>query len=83
MKTATVRELQHRMAEVLGWVEDGEQVQIRRRNTVIARIVPDQARRAKPAMPDFLGRIRDNYPHKPIPAAGMRKILEEMNKDRA
>jgi antitoxin (DNA-binding transcriptional repressor) of toxin-antitoxin stability system len=42
MKTATVRELRNQYRSVLGWVEAGEEVTIRRRGKVIARLVPEK-----------------------------------------
>ena len=32
MKTASIRDVQHRLSKVLAWVEKGEEVQITRRN---------------------------------------------------
>jgi len=41
MKTATVRDLRNRYADVLGWLETGEDVAIRRRGRIVARLVPE------------------------------------------
>ena len=40
MTTATIRQIQHNLAKVLRCVEAGEEVEIRRRNQPIARIIP-------------------------------------------
>jgi len=41
MKTATVRDLRNRYAEVLRWLEAGQDVAIKRRGHVVARLVPE------------------------------------------
>ena len=40
MKTATVEDLAQRAADVLAWVEAGEEVAIHRSGSVVARLVP-------------------------------------------
>ena len=40
METATIREVQHNLAAYVRRVELGEEVEIRRRNKVVARLVP-------------------------------------------
>lgn len=40
MKTATVEDLSHRAADLLRWVEAGEEVAISRLGAVVARLVP-------------------------------------------
>lgn len=56
MKTATVRKVQHNLAEVLSWVERGEEVRVLRRNKVVAKLVPLSP--GVPASPDFVTRAR-------------------------
>lgn len=58
MKRATIRQVQHRLSEVMKWVEDGEEVVILRRNRVVARIVPPGRASGPPEWPDFTGRAR-------------------------
>ncbi len=40
METATIREVQHNLAAYLRKVEHGEEIEIRRRNKVVARLIP-------------------------------------------
>ena len=40
MKTATVRELRNHYSKILRWVVSGEEVQVTRRGTTIAKVVP-------------------------------------------
>jgi antitoxin (DNA-binding transcriptional repressor) of toxin-antitoxin stability system len=56
MKTATIREIQHNLSEVLSWVERGEEVQVLRRNKVVARLLPPQPQPSQ--SPDFVARAR-------------------------
>jgi prevent-host-death family protein len=59
MRTATVRDVQHHLAEVLAWVEQGEEVQITRRSKPVARLIPEVSAASTPvALPDFAGRAR-------------------------
>jgi len=59
MKTASVREIQHHLARVLAWVENGEEVLVTRRNKTIARLVPHSpADPVSVPLPDFAARAR-------------------------
>lgn len=44
METATIREVQHNLAAYVRRVENGEEIEIRRRNKVVARLVPGGVR---------------------------------------
>lgn len=63
MKTATIRKVQHNLAEVLLWVERGEEVRVLRRNRVVARLLPPEG--APPRSPDFLERAKAIWGAKP------------------
>ena len=56
MKTASIREMQHNLSEVLSWVERGEEVRVLRRKKVVARLLPPDPQPAE--SPDFVGRAR-------------------------
>lgn len=43
METATIREVQHNLAAYVRRVEHGEEIEIRRRNRAVARLVPTGA----------------------------------------
>lgn len=59
MKTATIREVQHHFGKVLAWVENGEEVQITRRNKRVARLVPSEPDLPVAVkLPDFAARAR-------------------------
>ena len=44
MKTANIAELKNRLSEFLAYVEAGEEIEIRKRNVPIARVVPVPAK---------------------------------------
>jgi prevent-host-death family protein len=75
MKTATVRDVQHHLAHVLRWVEDGEEVQITRRDRIVARLVPARGAK-KPAWPDFERRLRRIWPGRRRGTPVSRLIIE-------
>ena len=66
MKTATVRQLRHKFGSVLNWVEEGEEVEIRKRGKLVALISPPpplkipQRKKRK----NFLGRLKRIYGEK-------------------
>jgi prevent-host-death family protein len=55
-RTVTVRELRSRFAEVMKWIEDGEQVTITRNGATFATLTPAQA--AKPCKVDWAARFK-------------------------
>ncbi len=63
MKTASVRQIQHNLAEVLSWVEQGQEVQVFRRKKLVARLIPPDPKTA--ASPDFLARAEGVWGKKP------------------
>jgi antitoxin (DNA-binding transcriptional repressor) of toxin-antitoxin stability system len=74
MKTATIRKVQHNLAEVLSWVERGEEVRVLRRNKVVARLVPPEP--AAPSSPDFLARAKAIWGAKPEGARPSELVSE-------
>ncbi|MDA2928932.1 type II toxin-antitoxin system prevent-host-death family antitoxin [Acidobacteria bacterium AH-259-O06] len=56
MKTATVRQVQHHLSEVLRWIEEGEEVLVTKRNRVVAKIVPARDKTQTVKWPDFVTR---------------------------
>lgn len=78
MRTATVREVQHRLSEILASVERGEEITVTRRGKVVARIVPAQPARARVEWPDFEARMRMRFPAGPPPGKPASEIIDEM-----
>ncbi len=64
MKTATVRQVQHNLNEVLTWIERGEEVRVVRRNKIVARLVPPTPQ-ATVTSPDFSARAQAVWGKRP------------------
>lgn len=79
MKTATIREVQHNLSEVLSWVERGEEVRVLRRRKVVARLLPPEPEKA--AHPDFLARAKAVWGEKPR-GAKLSEIAREARGER-
>ena len=81
MKTATVREVQHRLAAILDRVARGEEVTVTRRGNAVARIVP--ARRAKRVRwPDFAVRMKRRFPDGMMPGPPVSALIDADRKER-
>jgi antitoxin (DNA-binding transcriptional repressor) of toxin-antitoxin stability system len=57
MPSVNIRELRN-TKQLLSWIEAGEVVELRKRNTVVARIVPEPPRIQPVEWPDFASRRR-------------------------
>lgn len=75
MKTATIRELRHDTTAVLAWVEQGEQVEIRRRNLPVA-ILSAPPVRTTAMLPDFEARLQSIYGKATMPTTATDLIGE-------
>jgi antitoxin (DNA-binding transcriptional repressor) of toxin-antitoxin stability system len=71
VKTTNIRELKHATTTVLEWVEQGEIVQITRRNKVVAILSPPQAEKPKKAIRrDFEKDLQDIFGDRIMPTTG-------------
>lgn len=61
MRTATVREVQHRLKDILARVQQGESLDITLHGKVVARVVPPPVP-DNPVVPDFMARLRRDFP---------------------
>lgn len=59
-RTATVRDLRNRFADVAKWIEDGEEVTITRHGVAFATLAP--ARPEMPRKPDWAAWLKANPP---------------------
>jgi antitoxin (DNA-binding transcriptional repressor) of toxin-antitoxin stability system len=78
MKHASVRDLRYRFPEVEQLLEQGEPIEITKRNRVIARLLP--ARRVVSVRPDFLARLRDIYGAKTLEVSGAELLARERDR---
>ena len=85
VETATIREIQHNLAAYVRRVEHGEEIEIRRRSKVVARLVPmggavmDSKRVDWSDMYEFRRRL---WGDKPVPGKPTSEIVYESRGDR-
>ena len=78
MKTVTVRDLRYNFPRVKEFLAQGEEVQITKRGKAVGRIVPEKKER--PALPDFLGRIKAIYEDKVLEVSGAELLAEDRDR---
>jgi antitoxin (DNA-binding transcriptional repressor) of toxin-antitoxin stability system len=76
MKTASVRDLRYRFAEVEDLLREGKEIQITKRRRVIATLVPEPAAKVG-ARPDFAARLRKVYGNKVMKVSGADLLAQE------
>jgi len=80
METATIRKVQHNLAAYVRKVEHGQEIEIRRRNHVVARLVPavtPPAAARDPKWGEVRERLRRMWGDKPAPGKPTSEILYE------
>jgi antitoxin (DNA-binding transcriptional repressor) of toxin-antitoxin stability system len=70
MPSVNLRQLRD-TRQLLAWLEAGEVVDLRKRNRVVARIVPESPKRQPVEWPDFAARLKSIYGDRVIPAVDM------------
>jgi antitoxin (DNA-binding transcriptional repressor) of toxin-antitoxin stability system len=60
MPSVNIRELRD-TRQLLTWLEAGEVVELRKRNRIVARIVPESPRITPVEWPDFAARLKSMY----------------------
>jgi antitoxin (DNA-binding transcriptional repressor) of toxin-antitoxin stability system len=79
MKKASVRDLRYAFKKIERLLHQGEEIQITKRRRVIARLVPENAQRAR-EIPDFLGRLRTIYGDQVLPVSGAELVAEDRSR---
>jgi antitoxin (DNA-binding transcriptional repressor) of toxin-antitoxin stability system len=82
MKTASVREVQHGFRHLLEWIADGESINVTSNRKIVARLVPPPPPAKKFMMPDFIARMRRDYPHEPVSDQRAADLIQEMRGER-
>jgi prevent-host-death family protein len=78
MKRASLRQVQHHLSDVMKWVDEGEEVEITRRNRTVAKLVP--ARPAPSSYADWSGHeewLKRTYPHGPLKGSPVSDLVIE------
>jgi antitoxin (DNA-binding transcriptional repressor) of toxin-antitoxin stability system len=70
MKTATVRDLRYHFSEIEARLRQGEEIVIRKRKRVIAKLVPLPTAPESRDYPDFAARQRRIFGDKVVPVSG-------------
>jgi len=79
-RTATVRDLRNRFADVAKWIEDGEQVTITRHGAPFATLAPAQPQ--NPLNPDWAARFKRRPPlGRKLNAAETQSLYDAMKGD--
>lgn len=77
-----MRDLRHHFASLLTWIKEGQEIKITMRRRVVARLVPERAKKkAALKMPDFARRLKKIHGRRTISSAAARALLAE-NKGR-
>jgi antitoxin (DNA-binding transcriptional repressor) of toxin-antitoxin stability system len=76
MPSVNLRQLRD-TRQLLTWLEAGEVVELRKRNRVVARIVPESPKIQPVEWPDFEARAREIFGDRVIPAVDI--LIEERN----
>jgi antitoxin (DNA-binding transcriptional repressor) of toxin-antitoxin stability system len=76
MRKATVRDLRYKFPKIEAELLSGEEIEITKRNRVIARLLPVRPQRRK-TRPDFLKMLRDIYGDKIMKTAGIDLVSEQ------
>jgi antitoxin (DNA-binding transcriptional repressor) of toxin-antitoxin stability system len=79
MKTATVRDLRYRFPEIEARLREGEEIEIRKRKRVIARLVPERPRAGR-SWPDFIARLQQIYGKKRLKVSGAELLAQERDR---
>lgn len=78
MRRATVRDLRYQFAEVERLLREGQEIEITKRNRVIARLIP--VKRSEPARPDVMARLKKIYGDKVLKVSGAELLAKERDR---
>jgi antitoxin (DNA-binding transcriptional repressor) of toxin-antitoxin stability system len=79
MKKASVQDLRRDFKKLERALDRGEEIQITQCGRVIARLVPERARRTT-KVPDFLARLRSIYGEKRLAVSGAELVAESRSR---
>lgn len=79
MPSVNLRQLRD-TRQLKAWLEAGQTVELRERDRVLGRIVPEQSKLPASEWPDFEARLREDFGDRIIPAVDT--LLEERERSR-
>jgi antitoxin (DNA-binding transcriptional repressor) of toxin-antitoxin stability system len=78
MRKASVRDLRYGFKKIERLLHEGEEIQITKRQHVIARLIPEGTPTTK--VPDFLARLRSIYGDKVLATSGAELIARDRSR---
>lgn len=78
MKTVTVRDLRYDFKKVERLLRQGDEVQVTKRHTVIARLIPESS--ASHPLPDFRSRLRTIYGDQILTSTGTEVVSDDRDR---
>jgi prevent-host-death family protein len=82
MKTATVREVQHGLANVLSQVQKGQEFAVTKHGKVIARIVPANQTKGRLRWPNSAVRMKQLMSGATLAGATPSEVIRELRGER-
>jgi prevent-host-death family protein len=82
MKSATIRQVQHGLADVIKAVQKGQEIAITKHGKVVARLVPAQRTMSPVGWPDSQARMKALTSGKPIKGPAPSEILRQQRGER-
>jgi len=79
MAKASVGDLRYRFSKLEYLLRHGEEIQITKRNRVIARLVPQREEKAI-EIPDFMARLKKIYGDRKMKVTGAELIVEDRDR---
>lgn len=79
MKTANIDAVPKQWADIVGWLGAGEEVELRRENMAVAKVIPLSIVAEKPAAlwPDFVARAHQIWGNNPDEPSLTEALLRE------
>lgn len=82
MKSATIRQVQHGLAEVITEVQKGQEIAITKHGKVVARLVPVERTMSSVGWPDSQARMKALTAGKPIKGPAPSEIVRQQRGER-
>ncbi len=79
MKKASVRDLRYDFPRIERLLRQGEEVEITKRQQIIARLVPEQLARSR-QLPNFLDRLKAIYGNEPLEISGAELLSRDRDR---
>jgi antitoxin (DNA-binding transcriptional repressor) of toxin-antitoxin stability system len=79
MKKATVRDLRYDFPKIERLLQQGQEIEITKRQRTIARLVPESTARSR-QLPDFLARLRTIYGDNELEISGAELLSRDRDR---